>query len=108
MVIVVPNSIELLTPCVIQLDFFEDELRFVRGLPQTGQKVIDIGANYGVYTREFGPRGTSLNFYKSEQKRAEDDLRPDRQGGDCRYGDSHHFAGHQVSEGRVSPLNDCI
>jgi FkbM family methyltransferase len=50
--IVVPNSIELITPYVLreQQDFFEDELRFVRGLLQPGQKVVDIGANYGVYT----------------------------------------------------------
>jgi hypothetical protein len=50
--IVAPNSIELITPDVLheQQDFFEDELPFVRGLLQAGQKVIDIGANYGVYT----------------------------------------------------------
>ena len=61
--IVVPNSIELITPYVLreQQDFFEDELRFVRQLLQAGQKVIDIGANYGVYTlpmaQKVGPDG---------------------------------------------------
>jgi FkbM family methyltransferase len=49
--VVVPNSLDLITPYVLreQLDFFEDELRFVRKLLQPGQKVIDVGANYGVY-----------------------------------------------------------
>jgi FkbM family methyltransferase len=61
--IVVPNSLELITPYVLreQQDFFEDELRFVRWLLQPGQKVIDIGANYGVYTlpmaQKVGPGG---------------------------------------------------
>jgi protein O-GlcNAc transferase len=50
--IVVPDSLFLITPYVLreQQDFFEDELPFVRQLLQPGQHVIDIGANYGVYT----------------------------------------------------------
>ncbi len=50
--IVVPDSLDRITPYVLreQLDFFEDELKFVRKLIQAGQKAIDIGANYGVYT----------------------------------------------------------
>ena len=50
--IVVPDSLDLITPYVLreQQDFFEDELPFVRRLLQPGQNVIDIGANYGVYT----------------------------------------------------------
>jgi protein O-GlcNAc transferase len=50
--IVVPDAIDLITPYVLreQQDFFEDELPFVRQLLQPGQNVIDIGANYGVYT----------------------------------------------------------
>jgi protein O-GlcNAc transferase len=50
--IVVPDSLDLITPYVLreQQDFFEDELPFVRHLLQPGQHVIDIGANYGVYT----------------------------------------------------------
>jgi FkbM family methyltransferase len=61
--IAVPNSLELITPYVLreQQDFFEDELRFVRWLLQPGQKVVDIGANYGVYTlpmaQKVGPDG---------------------------------------------------
>ena len=50
--IVVPNSLDLITPYVLQEqnDWFEDEIRFVRKLLAPGQQVIDIGANYGVYT----------------------------------------------------------
>ncbi len=50
--IVVPDSLNLITPYVLreQQDFFEDELPFVRQVLQPGQNVIDIGANYGVYT----------------------------------------------------------
>lgn len=50
--IVVPDSLNLITPYVIleQGDWFEDEIRFVRKLLQPGNQVIDIGANYGVYT----------------------------------------------------------
>jgi protein O-GlcNAc transferase len=50
--IVVPDSLHLITPYVLmeQQDWFEDEIRFLRRLLQPGQKVIDIGANYGVYT----------------------------------------------------------
>jgi FkbM family methyltransferase len=56
--VVVPDSLDLITPYVLieQLDFFEDELRFVRQLLQPGQKVIDIGANYGVYTLPMAKR----------------------------------------------------
>lgn len=50
--IVVPNSLSLMTPYVLreQLDWFEDEIRFLRRCLVPGSKVIDIGANYGVYT----------------------------------------------------------
>ena len=50
--IVVPDSLNLITPYVLieQQDWFEDEIRFLRRLLGPGQKVIDIGANYGVYT----------------------------------------------------------
>lgn len=50
--IVVPDSLNLLTPYVLQeqLDWFESEIKFLRRLLQPGQKVIDIGANYGTYT----------------------------------------------------------
>jgi FkbM family methyltransferase len=61
--VVVPDSLDRITPYVLreQLDFFEDELKFVRKLASTGQEVIDIGANYGVYTLvlagKIGPTG---------------------------------------------------
>jgi FkbM family methyltransferase len=61
--IVVPDSLDLITPYVLreQQDFFEDELKFVRKLLGPGQKVIDIGANYGVYSlpmaQKVGPSG---------------------------------------------------
>jgi len=61
--IVVPDSLELVTPYVLreQQDFFEDELPFVRQLLQPGQHVIDVGANYGTYTlpmaQKVGPSG---------------------------------------------------
>ncbi len=50
--IAVPDSLFLITSYVLreQQDFFEDELPFVRQLLQPGQNVIDVGANYGVYT----------------------------------------------------------
>jgi hypothetical protein len=49
--IVVPDSLNLLTPYVLfeQRDWFEDEIGFVRRLLRPGQRTIDIGANYGVY-----------------------------------------------------------
>jgi FkbM family methyltransferase len=61
--IVVPDSLDLITPYVLreQQDWFEDEIKFMRRLLQPGQKVIDIGANYGVYTlclaKVVGPTG---------------------------------------------------
>jgi len=64
----VPNSLKLITPYVLieQQDWFEDEIRFVRHLLQPGQKVIDVGANYGVYTlsmaQRVGPTGSVYSF----------------------------------------------
>ena len=61
--IVVPDSLDLITPYVLleQQDWFEDEIKFLRRLLQPGQKVIDVGANYGVYTlsmaQTVGPTG---------------------------------------------------
>lgn len=50
--VVVPDSLNLITPYVLreQQDWFEDEIKFLRSLLQPGQQVIDIGANYGVYS----------------------------------------------------------
>ena len=50
--VVVPDSLELITPYVLleQGDWFEDEIKFVRLMLQPGQHAIDIGANYGLYS----------------------------------------------------------
>ena len=50
--VVVPDSLDLITPYVLreQQDWFEEEIKFLRRFLQPGQNVIDIGANYGVYT----------------------------------------------------------
>jgi predicted methyltransferase len=61
--VVVPDSLDLITPYVLreQQDWFEDEIKFLRRVLQPGQKVIDVGANYGVYTlsmaQAVGPKG---------------------------------------------------
>ena len=66
--IVVPNSLNLITPYVLleQQDWFEDEIKFLRRLLQPGQSVIDIGANYGTYTlsmaHSVGPTGQVWAF----------------------------------------------
>jgi FkbM family methyltransferase len=66
--IVVPNSLDLITPYVLQEqeDWFEDEIKFLRRLLQPGQKIIDIGANYGVYTlsmaKTVGDTGSIWSF----------------------------------------------
>ncbi len=48
----VPDSLELITPYILreQEKWFEDEIGFVKQVLQPGARVIDIGANYGVYT----------------------------------------------------------
>ena len=61
--VVVPDSLDLITPYVLreQHDWFEDEIKFLRRLLRPGQQVIDVGANYGVYTlsmaQTVGPTG---------------------------------------------------
>ena len=66
--IVVPNSLNLITPYVLleQQDWFEDEIKLLRRLLQPGQSVIDIGANYGTYTlsmaHSVGPTGQVWAF----------------------------------------------
>jgi FkbM family methyltransferase len=71
--VLVPDSINLLTPYVIQeqLDWFEDEIKFIRELIQPGQNVIDIGANYGLYTLAFAKKvGQSGIVYAYEPSSA--------------------------------------
>jgi FkbM family methyltransferase len=66
--ICVPDNIHLMTPYVLQeqRDWFEDEIKFLRGTLRRGQHVVDIGANYGVYTltsaRLIGPEGSVTAF----------------------------------------------
>jgi FkbM family methyltransferase len=66
--VVVPDSVDLITPYVLreQQDWFEDEIKFLRRMLRPGQKVIDIGANHGVYAlsmaRAVGPRGRVWAF----------------------------------------------
>lgn len=66
--IAVPDSLNLLTPFVLteQQDWFEDEIKFLRGLLQAGDKVVDIGANFGTYTlsmaKVIGPTGRVFAF----------------------------------------------
>jgi FkbM family methyltransferase len=50
--VVVPDSLNLITSYVLQeqQDWFEEEIKFVRRLLSSGDHVMDIGANYGVYT----------------------------------------------------------
>lgn len=65
---VVPDSLNLITPYVLreQQDWFEDEIKFLRKLLQPGQQVIDIGANYGLYSmamaKAVGAQGKLWSF----------------------------------------------
>lgn len=48
----VPENLGQITPYILleQEDWFEDEIRFVRRWLRPGMRVVDVGANYGVYT----------------------------------------------------------
>ena len=69
--VVVPDSLDKITTYVLleQEDWFEDEIKFLRRLLQPGQRVIDIGANYGVYAlsmaQTVGPTGCVWAFEPS-------------------------------------------
>lgn len=64
----VPPSIQLMTPYILveQEDWFEDEIYYIRKFLQPGMNVIDIGANYGLYTltasKLVGPAGKIWAF----------------------------------------------
>lgn len=66
--IVVPARIDLLTPYVLleQECWFEREMGFVNAWLKPGMRVIDVGANYGVYTvsiaSQIGPAGAVWAF----------------------------------------------
>lgn len=67
----VPNSLHLITPYVLleQEDWFEDEMHFVRNFCQKGMTVLDIGANYGLYSlamaKHVGEKGKVFSFEPS-------------------------------------------
>ncbi|MFO0556287.1 MAG: FkbM family methyltransferase [Polyangiaceae bacterium] len=69
--LVVPHALSLITPFVLleQGDWFEDELRFVRRVLTRGDRAIDVGANFGVYTlamgRAVGPEGRVVAYEPS-------------------------------------------
>ena len=50
--VTVPDDLSLMTPFVLaeQGDWFEGEIRFVRRWLDEGMAVVDVGANYGLYT----------------------------------------------------------
>jgi FkbM family methyltransferase len=50
--IAVPDGFHRITTYVLfeQQDWFEDEIRFVRRMLHPGMRVVDVGANFGVYT----------------------------------------------------------
>jgi protein O-GlcNAc transferase len=50
--VVAPDSPHLITPYVLveQHDWFEDEIGFLRHLLLPGERAVDVGANYGLYT----------------------------------------------------------
>lgn len=66
--VVVPDSLNRISTYVLseQKDWFEDEIKFLRRLIRPGQRVIDIGANCGVYAltmaRLVGPTGRVWAF----------------------------------------------
>jgi FkbM family methyltransferase len=66
--VLVPDSLELITPYVLQEqgDWFEDEIKFLRQIVQPGNTIVDIGANYGVYAlslaRKVGANGKVWAF----------------------------------------------
>ena len=72
----VPNDTRLMTPYVLQEqgDWFEDEIKFLRTALQPGNHVVDIGANYGVYTlmaaKSVGAEGRVWAFEPSHRTAA--------------------------------------
>jgi FkbM family methyltransferase len=69
----VPARIGEMTTYVLleQEDWFEDELKFMRSVIQQRQRVVDIGANYGLYSlslaRRLGPLGRVFAFEPASQ-----------------------------------------
>jgi FkbM family methyltransferase len=61
--VAVPDDVRLMTPFVLaeQGDWFEGEIHFIRRWLKPGMSVVDVGANYGLYTltcaQLVGPEG---------------------------------------------------
>jgi protein O-GlcNAc transferase len=61
--VAVPDDVHLMTPFVLaeQGDWFEGEIHFIRRWLRPGMSVVDVGANYGLYTltcaQLVGPEG---------------------------------------------------
>jgi len=55
--IAVPPRLRCMTTYVLleQEDWFEDDIRFLRHVAKPGMKIIDIGANFGVYSLSLAP-----------------------------------------------------
>ena len=74
--VAVPPRIDLLTPYVLleQENWFEDEFAFLNGCLGAGAQVVDIGANYGLYSlslaRVAGPSGRVWSIEPASQTAA--------------------------------------
>lgn len=74
--IAVPGRIDLLTPYVLleQENWFEDEIAFLCGCLRAGARVVDIGANYGLYSLSLaqvaGPAGRVWSVEPASQTAA--------------------------------------
>jgi protein O-GlcNAc transferase len=66
--VVVPDNPRLMTPFVLeeQGDWFENEIHFIRRWLKPGMAVVDVGANYGLYTltcaQLVGPAGRVWSY----------------------------------------------
>lgn len=63
-----PDDVDLATPYILreQGAWFEKEVAFINAFVQSGMRIIDIGANYGVYTlpmaKRVGSAGSLISF----------------------------------------------
>ena len=116
--IIVPDVLDCITSYVLyeQEDWFEDEIKFVRKIIQPGENVIDIGANFGVYTLSIaqlvGPTATVWSFEPAPQTadflEASIVLNNFRNVKVLRYAVSHSSGTAQFSTSSHSELNAII